>query len=57
VESGLLPGILRQSLIEAGQAGEQILILDDLRRASAWFLGSSLRGLRRAVLMEAAAAL
>jgi len=56
VESGLLAGILRQSLIEAGQAGEQILVLDDLRRAGAWFLGSSLRGLRRAVLVEAAAA-
>jgi para-aminobenzoate synthetase/4-amino-4-deoxychorismate lyase len=48
---GLLPGTLRQDLIERGQAREAILTLDDLSRASAIWLGTSVRGLLRAKLV------
>ncbi len=48
--SGVLPGVLRQALLEAGNAVEGEVALDDLRRAEHWFLGNSLRGLRRARL-------
>jgi para-aminobenzoate synthetase/4-amino-4-deoxychorismate lyase len=48
---GLLPGTLRQDLIERGQAREAILTLDDLSRASAIWLGNSVRGLLRAKLV------
>ena len=40
---GLLPGVLRRSLIEAGRAVEAVLTLDDL--ASGFFVGNALRGL------------
>jgi para-aminobenzoate synthetase/4-amino-4-deoxychorismate lyase len=43
---GVLPGVLRQSLIESGEAIEQHLTPADLARAERWFLGNSLRGLR-----------
>ncbi len=49
---GVLPGILRRSLIESGAAIEASLTLAYLRTASRWFLGNSLRGLREAVLCE-----
>ncbi|BCP53510.1 aminodeoxychorismate synthase, component I [Kaistia sp. 32K] len=52
VRDGLLPGILRQSLIESGAAVEHPLRLEDLRRADRWFVGNSLRGLRPARLLE-----
>ena len=42
--SGLLPGILRQTLLATGYA-EQILTLDDLRQATAIHMGNALRGL------------
>jgi para-aminobenzoate synthetase/4-amino-4-deoxychorismate lyase len=48
--NGLLPGILRQALLERGEAVEAEFTLDDLRRAERWHLGNSLRGLRRARL-------
>ena len=47
---GLLPGILRQDLLSRGEAVESALRLDDLRTAERWYIGNSLRGLRRAVL-------
>ncbi len=50
LSDGVLPGVLRQSLIESGEAIEQQLVLDDLAHAERWFLGNSLRGLRRAQL-------
>lgn len=50
LENGLLPGVLRRALLESGDAIEQELTLDDLRRAERWFLGNSLRGLRPARL-------
>lgn len=43
--SGLLPGCLRDELIEAGRARESVLRPADLVTASRWYLGNSLRGL------------
>lgn len=45
---GLLPGILRRSLIEAGKAKEAELTLDDLARG--FSIGNALRGLMKAKL-------
>ncbi len=42
---GLLPGILREELLESGEAAERRLTLEALRAAEAVFLGNSLRGL------------
>ena len=50
---GLLPGVLRQSLIEEGRAREAELTLDDLALADqtgGFFVGNALRGLMRARL-------
>lgn len=44
VECGLLPGIWRQSLLNAGQVAEKVLTVDDLRRASRVVVGNSVRG-------------
>ncbi|WP_018181649.1 aminodeoxychorismate synthase component I [Kaistia granuli] len=52
VSDGLLPGILRQSLIESGAAVERQLRPGDLAGAARWFLGNSLRGLRQAHLLD-----
>ncbi|TNE27977.1 MAG: aminodeoxychorismate synthase component I [Alphaproteobacteria bacterium] len=46
---GLLPGVLRRSLIEAGQAREAELTLEDL--ADGFLLGNSVRGLMKAQLI------
>ncbi len=43
---GVLPGVLRQSLLEAGKCREAILRLDDIATAKAVYLGNSVRGLR-----------
>ncbi|MEO9491463.1 MAG: aminodeoxychorismate synthase component I [Marinomonas sp.] len=43
---GLLPGVLRRSLIESGRAKEAELSLDDL--ADGFFLGNAVRGLVKA---------
>ncbi len=45
---GLLPGVLRQSLIEGGRAVEAELSLDDLK--DGFLIGNALRGLLPAVL-------
>lgn len=45
VVSGLLPGVLRKVLLEAGRAKEVVLTLDDLRESKRIFVGNSLRGL------------
>jgi para-aminobenzoate synthetase/4-amino-4-deoxychorismate lyase len=52
LESGLLPGILRQELLEAGTIREATLYPDDLFRAEEIWLVNSLRGWRRAVMEE-----
>ncbi len=46
---GLLPGVLRRSLIEQGKAFEGQVHLDDL--ADGFFLGNAVRGLMRAKLL------
>ncbi len=46
---GLLPGVLRRSLIEEGQASEAELTLDDL--AEGFLIGNALRGLTKARLL------
>ncbi len=48
LSAGLLPGVLRQSLIEEGRAKEHDLALEDLENG--FFLGNSLRGLIPATL-------
>ena len=45
---GLLPGVLRAELLDAGVAREAPLRWDDLLEADALFVGNSLRGLMRA---------
>ncbi len=46
--AGLLPGTLRQSLLDEGRAVEAELKLDDLANADAIYLGNSVRGLIKA---------
>lgn len=46
---GLLPGVLRESLMAEGRAREAALTLDDL--ADGFWIGNALRGLMRAVLV------
>ncbi|MCC7251241.1 aminodeoxychorismate synthase component I [Hyphomicrobium sp.] len=48
LSSGLLPGVLRSTLIASGKAHEAVLTLDDLASADAVFLGNSVRGLVKA---------
>ncbi|WP_170409708.1 aminotransferase class IV family protein [Ruegeria atlantica] len=49
--SGLLPGILREELIDNKQVTESVLALTDLQNAEKVFVGNSLRGLIRAELV------
>ena len=53
---GLLPGVLRESLLRSGRAREAVLRLEDLNRGTL-MLGNSLRGLCPARLMRPAATL
>ncbi|MGL4409830.1 MAG: chorismate-binding protein [Zoogloea sp.] len=43
--SGVLPGVLRRSLLDSGQAREAVLYPSDLHRAGATWVGNSLRGM------------
>lgn len=56
LEHGLLPGVLRRELLEAGAAREAPLRLSELAGGEPWFIGNSLRGLRPARLSEVALA-
>lgn len=47
---GLLPGILREELLEDGRAREAVFSFDELHTARTVFVGNSLRGLIRARL-------
>ncbi len=49
--AGILPGVLRAELIRTGRARVARLDLEDLSRADAVWIGNSLRGLMRAVLV------
>lgn len=42
---GLLPGVMRQALLEAGQARERVLHRADIERAEAIYVSNALRGL------------
>lgn len=44
-ECGLLPGVLRESLLLTGEAQEAVLGMEDLERAERIWIGNSLRGL------------
>jgi len=46
LSAGLLPGVLRQAMLDSDEAVEGPVTLGDLRREPAW-LGNSLNGLRR----------
>lgn len=52
---GLLPGVLRESLLRSGEVCEAVLTPRDLAGAEAIWIGNSLRGLRRAALAEGVA--
>ncbi|WP_291730758.1 aminotransferase class IV family protein [Leisingera sp. F5] len=45
LSSGLLPGILRQVLLDSGRCREAVLLRQDLDQAQAIHMGNSLRGL------------
>jgi len=49
---GILPGVLREEMINTGQAESQGLTLDDLHRADEIYVGNSLRGLIPAKLLD-----
>jgi len=49
---GLLPGVLRQALVESGEAIESLLTVNDLKTADAHFVGNSLRGLLLAIFID-----
>ncbi|MBO9447133.1 aminotransferase class IV family protein [Ruegeria sp. R14_0] len=51
LSSGVLPGILREELIDNKQVTEGVLSLTDLENAEKLFVGNSLRGLIRAELV------
>ena len=51
LESGLLPGVLREELLERGEIREQVVRKDDLPRVEKIWLISSLRGWRLATLI------
>jgi para-aminobenzoate synthetase/4-amino-4-deoxychorismate lyase len=48
---GLLPGVLREELLEQGEVSEQILYPADLERAEKVWLINSVRGWRRCVVV------
>ncbi|MDA4847115.1 aminotransferase class IV family protein [Hoeflea poritis] len=50
LDCGLLRGVLRQELLDAGKAREAVLTLADLRAADRIYVGNSLRGLMPAAL-------
>jgi 4-amino-4-deoxychorismate lyase len=50
LESGLLPGTLRERLLREGRAREEFLALEDFENAE-FYMGNSVRGLVRAVLV------
>ena len=55
VEAGLLAGVERAELLDAGRVVEGTVSVDDLARATGLWLVNSVRGWRRAVVVERAA--
>ncbi len=52
VESGLLPGVFRASLIEQGRIAEQKITVGDLKRCTKIYLINSVRKWRQAILIR-----
>jgi para-aminobenzoate synthetase/4-amino-4-deoxychorismate lyase len=52
VKCGLLNGVLRQNLLEKGQAKEKTLYLRDVLAADKVYMGNSVRGLLRVEIIE-----
>jgi para-aminobenzoate synthetase/4-amino-4-deoxychorismate lyase len=52
LECGLLPGTLREELLQAGALKEAVLTRDDLERCEAFWLINSVRGWRRGQLVS-----
>ena len=52
LSDGLLPGVLRDQLVDEGAIVERSLAVDEMHRVEAWWLVSSLRGWRRCELRE-----
>ncbi|PTQ55183.1 MAG: Para-aminobenzoate synthase, aminase component [Candidatus Carbobacillus altaicus] len=50
LEAGLLPGVFRQTLLEAGEIEESVLLLDDLKTADHIWAINALRGWMRVKL-------
>jgi para-aminobenzoate synthetase / 4-amino-4-deoxychorismate lyase len=50
VRCGLLPGVLRNRLLDAGKCTEKILSVQDLKNAEALYCGNSVRGLVEVIL-------
>ena len=54
VSSGILPGVLREALINEGRAMEAVMTLDDVLHADKLYVGNSLRGLIHVSLADQA---
>lgn len=52
LSSGLLPGVLREEMLDEGRAREAVLTEADLRAAARLWVGNSLRGLIPAQLVD-----
>jgi len=50
ITDGVLPGVLRDELIDEGTVSERSLLLADLEKVQSWWLINSLRGWRRCEL-------
>ena len=48
---GLLPGVLRESLLESGELQERVLLAEDLASIESLYLINDLRGWRKAQLL------
>ncbi|MEC9214620.1 MAG: aminotransferase class IV, partial [Pseudomonadota bacterium] len=52
VTDGLLPGVLRDELIDEGTVSERSLPLADIEKVESWWLINSLRGWRSCKLTQ-----
>jgi para-aminobenzoate synthetase/4-amino-4-deoxychorismate lyase len=52
IRDGLLPGVLRDELIDEGTVSERSLPVSDIEKVESWWLINSLRGWRRCELTQ-----
>ncbi len=52
LDSGCLPGVYRQKLLDAGEVVERVVTLDEFRHADEIAVTNAVRGRRKAVLLE-----